>query len=35
VPPLHDIAKNVGVELPAYLGKPTESGGKKPAEPKA
>ncbi len=22
VPPLHEIAKNVGVELPAYLGKP-------------
>ncbi|MCA1963601.1 MAG: hypothetical protein LDL31_06620 [Prosthecobacter sp.] len=22
VPPLHDIAKNVGVELPSYLGKP-------------
>lgn len=34
VPPLHDIAKNVGVELPAYLGKTTDSGGKKPAEPK-
>ncbi len=39
VPPLHDIAKNVGVELPAYLGKTTEGGGGKksapPAEPKA
>jgi flotillin len=34
VPPLHDIAKNVGVELPAYLGKMTDSGGKKPTEPK-
>jgi len=39
VPPLHDIAKNVGVELPAYLGKTTEGGGGKksapPTEPKA
>ncbi len=27
VPPLHDIAKNVGVELPAYLGKTTPEPG--------
>jgi len=40
VPPLHEIAKNVGIELPGYLGKPAgPAGGKKspppPAEPKA
>ncbi|QTN34122.1 flotillin family protein [Akkermansiaceae bacterium] len=38
VPPLHEIAKNVGVELPAYLGKLDEAGANKqapPAEPKA
>lgn len=28
VPPLHEIAKNVGVELPAYLGKLKDEGGK-------
>lgn len=32
VPPLHEIATNVGIELPGYLGKPaSSSGGKKPA----
>ncbi|MFD2257449.1 flotillin family protein [Luteolibacter algae] len=30
IPPLHEIAKNVGVELPAYLGKLDET----PVEPK-
>ncbi|MEZ5387731.1 MAG: SPFH domain-containing protein [Prosthecobacter sp.] len=33
VPPLHDIAKNVGVELPGYLGKPVAPATKPPAEP--
>ena len=28
VPPLHEIAKNVGVELPAYLGKLDDAAGK-------
>lgn len=35
VPPLHDIAKNVGIELPSYLGKPAESGGGKKSPPPA
>lgn len=33
LPPLHEVAKNVGVELPGYLGKPSEkpsAGGKHP-----
>jgi len=25
IPPLHDLAKNAGVQLPAYLGKPAET----------
>ncbi|MDZ4402168.1 SPFH domain-containing protein [Prosthecobacter sp.] len=34
IPPLHDIARNAGIELPGYLGKPaSSSGGKKPAPP--
>ncbi len=33
IPPLHDIAKNVGIELPGYLGKPTDLGGGKKAPP--
>ncbi|MBG7606500.1 MAG: flotillin family protein [Verrucomicrobia bacterium] len=32
VPPLHEIAKNVGVELPAYLGKLDEAGQVNPSK---
>ena len=35
VPPLHEIAKNVGVELPAYLGKLDEAGVSSSAPAKA
>lgn len=31
IPPIHEIARNAGVELPAYLGKASETA--KPAEP--
>lgn len=34
VPPLHDIAKNVGVELPAYLGKAADASPKKVTPPR-
>ena len=30
VPPLHEIARNAGVELPEYLGRTSESGKKPP-----
>ncbi len=33
VPPLHEIAKNVGVELPAYLGKLDEAGPREQSPP--
>ena len=32
VPPLHDIAKNVGLELPEYLGKMTGAAGRTPPD---
>ncbi|MFN4873708.1 MAG: flotillin family protein [Akkermansiaceae bacterium] len=35
VPPLHEIAKNVGVELPQYLGKLDASTAAAPAKPKS
>ncbi len=33
VPPLHEIAKNVGVELPQYLGKLDDAGKPTPTTP--
>ena len=35
VPPLHDITKNVGIELPQFLGKITEDEKKAPSKPLA
>ena len=35
VPPLHEIARNVGVELPAYLGKLDEEKSKPAPSPKS
>jgi flotillin len=33
VPPLHEIAKNAGVELPQFLGKAADEGEQEPAKP--
>jgi flotillin len=35
IPPLHDIAKSAGVELPAFLGKPADEVVQLPPAPKA
>jgi flotillin len=35
LPPLHDLAKNVGIRLPGYLGESTEGGQEPPAAPAA
>src|SRR5690606_17280468 len=31
LPPIHELARSAGVELPAYLGNPTTDSAKKPA----
>ena len=35
IPPLHDIAKNAGIELPGFLGKPTSKKPTPPSDPQA
>lgn len=35
VPPLHELTRNVGVQLPEFLGKSAPSGPKKPVNPSA